>query len=421
MTAFTTNRYNFTSIFFGFLAITSLGTLAVSSNLNTIVQIGLLAVSIIATALIFLVPYGKVSLITNIVGGKLEITGDEKNTYFVFPKTLEGENKKIKTLITLNKPLRQFEDVTNEEQIIRDKLSKIFEEGLTTQSLQHALELCETFKPNGLVSFRYPLNKARFLGLLGRTAEAENIAQQVIKDYENNNEAIAAAYELLDWVQDFSEPNKENIANSDILYQKWLKKRKIYVAKGLEYFQRHQLLMNAFEISVLEKNAKEAMTYLKKAFLANDGKTQAKLVVNPILQEAKNLSLDLGNMIQEIINGDFNMNTEPDTNMFYLLRKQMLFIFLITLVALILLSASYRFPIKSQSLDLLPRITIDLVHLKKAGGGTEIEKLTAFSKKAGGGTEIEKLTAFSKKAGGGTEIEKLTAFSKKAGGDRRIS
>lgn len=336
----------FTILILAFIAIATIVISGFTSDLHLAVRIGLLVVSLSALAFIFLMPFRDVifrfCFRNGPIGeGEFTIAGNQKAR--VSPRKFKGVNKSVNTLICLDTPPEQFSDVSDEEQAIREEMCEILSNGLNQPNVKKALNLLESYKPKNAPSFRHCLNKARLSGILGQVRKAEKIAEEVIKDYPGNNEAIGTAYEVLSWIEEFREPNKTESINPDSPYQQWLNKRKSYIVKGLSHFPNgHALLMNAFEVSILENNAQQAKSFLLKAFLSNDYKTQAKLAVHPLLTQAKSLSSELNVMIQEIRGGNFKMSIKSNTNIFQLLKGQALTIGFIAVTAILTIAVTYQ-------------------------------------------------------------------------------
>jgi hypothetical protein len=114
------------------------------------------------------------------------------------------------------------------------------------------------------------LNKARLLVLFQKSEDAEKIARDVIKNFPDNGKAIGTAYEVLSWIEELKQPDKIN-------------KRKEYTAKGLDSFHNgYALLVNAFEVAIVEKNTKDAIRFLTRAVLVNKDVARKNLVNSPL-------------------------------------------------------------------------------------------------------------------------------------------
>ncbi|MGC2237882.1 MAG: hypothetical protein WA584_17105 [Pyrinomonadaceae bacterium] len=292
------SRRLFTIVTFAVISISSILIFAFVPKQSEVAEVGLLAVILSSLVLMFYTLIGKPI--------DLRIEGKTQTKAFnVTFGTVRGKSKTVRTFFGSDAKLTDSEEIVGEEKILRNKLFDIFfEDGLTYDNCQKGLNLLNNNPAVVKKSWRLTLNKARLLAPLQRYHESEKIALSVIKRFSKNREAVGTGYDVLSWNEEFQEPKTKGIQ-----YESWLEKRKCYVSKGLEVFpQSPSLLMNAFQIAILESNAVKALYYLTRAVTVNSKLVKAILVQLeieniPLITLAKELSLELKKEIEGINGG----------------------------------------------------------------------------------------------------------------------
>lgn len=217
--------------------------------------------------------------------------------------TLRGKHKRFKTLFGFVPDRNKSEEVTREERDISDKLKAIIGNMLSPSTARLGLDFLAAHESLVQRSWTHLLNRARFLQVVNRTAEAEALAWAVIKRFSVSDVAVGTAYEVLSWIEESREP-KEGGA----LYEQWLNKRMSYIMKGLQHFPTgHDLLMNAFEVATLRHDSGEALAYLNRAASADLELTQKNLAANPRTREAMRLNSEMRQTIRGLIKGESKM------------------------------------------------------------------------------------------------------------------
>lgn len=278
---------SFTTIVLGVTSLSALLICGYNQQADATVKIGMLAVTIISQ-LFMLLPQ-----LRNLHSLKIEHEGS--GTKFVV-KTIRGESKSGKTVVGFV----SNEDKSEEEKLISAELKRIIGDNYSYADCLKGLELLARHEPVVRKSWTQTLNKARLLSLVGKTAEAEELANGVLRRFHGSGKAAGKAYEVLSFVEEFREPKQEGV-----LYQQWLEKKKGYVVKGLEAFpQGHFLLMNGFEVSVQGNDAAEALAYLSRAASVDKESTRQNLAKNPMTHKAKDLSPELREAIRDLLEVD---------------------------------------------------------------------------------------------------------------------
>lgn len=306
-------RLSFTIVLLGTVAISSLLICGFVNGLTSVEKIALLIVTLGALVLMLYAPMP--------APPRINIAKSGDGSFKISIGIVARQTKTVKTAIGVDPRITESSDITDNEKIVRDKLFEIIENGLTIDSCQQSLDLLNKNKSVVKNSWRLTLNKARLLGFLEQFAEAEQIAQDVISEFADDGKAVGSAYEVLSWIEELQEPDE-----TDTFYRQSLEKRKSYVTKGIEFHpHNHALLMNGFEIAVLQGNSEEAADYLDRAILVNRKLTRETLAIlesarKRAVADENRLSPKIKQTMEELMKGDKKMK------IFKIVRASVLFL-----------------------------------------------------------------------------------------------
>lgn len=219
--------------------------------------------------------------------------------------TLAGEHGAVDTVTGFLPERARVEERSAEEKRLTRELKQVLrpEQGLTLDACNEGLKLLDENESVVRTSWTHKLNRARLLAATMQLAEAEGLAYGVIKEYPLSNEAIGIAHEVLSFIVELRKP-----AGGGSAYRRWLEKRLYHVSEGLKYHPTgHDLLMNAFEVAVLQRDAARALDYLNRAVLVDRERTGANLEINPLTKKAVRLSPAVKAAIRELVEGGNKM------------------------------------------------------------------------------------------------------------------
>lgn len=342
-----------TTVILGLTSLASLGISAFAPGLDTEVRVGLLAITMTSSGLMFLTLRDKGFSIETPM---LKIQSEEIKAH---KRVVKVKTHPIETRIGIDPNLFQNELMSEEERNFRTQIFKMIEKAKIPSDYEKILNLHEDFERRTTkpVSWMHYLNKARSLAYLQRWSESEKIARKVIEQFKDNHTAQGMAYELLYWVAELLNKDKTEFAR-----------------QAVEHLpNNYPVLMNAFENAVDQKDTSGAMKFLTEAILADKRGTQQSLSALPVLEEAKKLSQELNKMINEVLKGGAEMNFGISTNLFETIKKQIVFLIII----ITLLAGIYQTTITPQKVfSLYPKFMTSLTSIAShcKSGGTIFSK-----------------------------------------------
>ena len=133
----------------------------------------------------------------------------KKQTFLLSIAKFSGKFNSFRTLLGFPHPLPQHSYISSDEQILRNQISVIYQDGASPENIKRILELYDTFCSNEPISYHYYVNLARFLALAGMFSKAEDITNWVIEDFSHNNNALCEALEVKAFILEFFEPENK--------------------------------------------------------------------------------------------------------------------------------------------------------------------------------------------------------------------
>lgn len=292
-------RRTFTTVLLGAMAVGSLLLGSYRQNASPIESVGLQVITLCSLLLmVFLLIEDLKSLgfeNENKITGRTEIR----------VSTLAGEHQAVDTVTGFLPERDKVEERSAEEKRLTDELKRVLhpERGLTLDACNEGLKLLAENETVVRTSWTHKLNRARLLAATKQLAEAERLAYGVIKEYSSSNEAIGIAHEVLSFIVELRKP-----PNGGPSYRRWLERRRHHVLEGLKYHPTgHDLLMNAFEVAVLRRDAAHALGYVNRAISVDMERTKENLEINQLTSKAMRLSPSLKTAIKELVEGGNKM------------------------------------------------------------------------------------------------------------------
>jgi hypothetical protein len=196
----------------------------------------------------------------------------------------------------------QPKGMTADEKAISEELKKLLKTGFNPENCIKCLAFLDEHEFVVRESWVHILNRVRFLRGSGEKEEASRILHAVLEEYSDVPEAAGTAYEVLSWFDEL-EYNEGGELDSGLIDRRYH-----YIAEGLKFFPgSYQLLLNAFEVSIMRGENDRALNYLDELAKVDGEIAKRYFADNPRTEEIKKTDWEIKRKIVSIVEGNFRL------------------------------------------------------------------------------------------------------------------